>query len=159
MTTASHYTFDQLAALPAGTPVRYRPYDEPEGWAVTWLGYGACAGVVQFPDGGTVDVWHFEIEPAGAGTVTAVLSCTHMTDVPASTVLPEVAECPVSGQERDITALAGDGTDPGIPPSDLNGPACGCGHGPRRHRGTPGVPQRGACASCGCPGYQPQGNC
>jgi hypothetical protein len=38
-------------------------------------------------------------------TVTAVLSCGHLKEVPEGIALPDVAECPVSGQEREIRAL------------------------------------------------------
>jgi len=42
------------------------------------------------------------------GTMTATLACGHMTRVPSATVLPDVATCPVTGYERDITAISGE---------------------------------------------------
>lgn len=83
-------------------------------------------------------------------------------------------ECTVVGMADDSPALVflrarkaaaaatsrvADDDDPGLSPTGLHGPACACGHGPRRHehtatRGPSGV-QRGACVECACAGYDP----
>ena len=38
-------------------------------------------------------------------TVTAVLECRHMIRLPAPVTLPDVAECPLCGYEREITGI------------------------------------------------------
>jgi hypothetical protein len=44
-------------------------------------------------------------------TVTAVLECRHMIRIPAPVTLPDVAECPLYGYEREITGFLGEDGD------------------------------------------------
>jgi hypothetical protein len=47
----------------------------------------------------------YEPDEASGETVLATLSCGHMLYVPASAELPDVAECPAHGYEREITSI------------------------------------------------------
>jgi hypothetical protein len=44
-------------------------------------------------------------------TVTAVLECRHMIRIPVPVSLPDVAECPLCGYEREITGIFGEDGD------------------------------------------------